>query len=66
MGQVGYKNYVGSMGAGFEGWLVGDRVVTPPDYAMVCPGQVVRGPPHCAIACSDLGHAGGEARQTRR
>ena len=34
---MGYKNYVGSMGAGFQAWLVADRVVAPPDYAMVCP-----------------------------
>jgi predicted O-linked N-acetylglucosamine transferase (SPINDLY family) len=33
--QVGYKNYVGSMGAAFQAWIAADRVVAPPDYALV-------------------------------
>ena len=32
---MSYKNYVGSMGAAFEPWLAADRLVTPPDYALV-------------------------------
>jgi hypothetical protein len=34
--QVGYKNFVGSMGASFVPFLVGDRIATPPDFASVC------------------------------
>ncbi len=33
--QVGFKNFVGSMGAPFVPLLVADRVLAPPEFARV-------------------------------